>query len=227
MDKNAILSESGLVGRIARKAVAEREAEYAGEIRRLLDAALDQVRRGGPHARPRVADIVAAAGLSNDAFYRHFRSKDALMAAVLADGVERLADYVAHRMSKQARPERRVRSWVAAILAQAEPASAADTRAVLCQTGALGVDLVSGQAGSAPQRLAALLYEPFGQLGVREPEHCAGLVAYAVVGKLSEYLWSNVEPASEEVERLAGFCLSVAAVEAGAGSGALPPRPIR
>lgn len=222
MDKNAILPESGLVGRIARKAVAEREAEYAGEIRRLLDAALDQVRRGGPNTRPRVADIVAAAGLSNDAFYRHFRSKDALMAAVLADGAERLADYVAHRMSKESEPEGQVWSWVAAILAQAEPASAADTRTVLCQTGALGVDLVSGQAGSAPQRLAVLLYEPFEGLGVREPEHCAGLVAYATVGKLSEYLWSNTEPTSEEVDRLAGFCLSVAAAEVGRDFGAPP-----
>ncbi len=194
--------------------MAEREAEYAGEIRRLLDAALDQVRRAGPKARPRVADIVAAAGLSNDAFYRHFRSKDALMAAVLADGVERLADYVTHRMSKESGPEGRVRSWVAAILAQAEPASAADTRAVLCQTGALGADLVSGQAGSAPQRLAVLLYEPFEGLGVREPESCAGLVAYAIVGKLSEYLWSNTEPAPEDVDRLARFCLSVAAAQA-------------
>ncbi|MFI5720430.1 TetR/AcrR family transcriptional regulator [Nocardia sp. NPDC051750] len=217
MDKNAILPGSGLVGRIARKAVAEREAEYAGEIRRLLDAALDQVRRGGPNARPRVADIVAAAGLSNDAFYRHFRSKDALMAAVLADGAERLADYVAHRMSKASRPEDRVRGWVAAILAQADATSAADTRAVLCQSGALGADLVSGQTGSAPQRLAVLLYEPFRELGLRDPEHCAGLLAYAIVGKLSEYLWSNIEPSSVEVERLVDFCLSVAAAETGKG----------
>ncbi|WP_280424392.1 TetR family transcriptional regulator, partial [Nocardia carnea] len=36
---------------------------------------------GGGGGRARRA---AAAGLSNDAFYRHFRSKDALMAAVLA-----------------------------------------------------------------------------------------------------------------------------------------------
>lgn len=217
MDKNAILPESGLVGRIARQAVAEREAEYAAEIRRLLDAALEQVRRCGPNARPRVADIVAAAGLSNDAFYRHFRSKEALMAAVLADGTERLAAYVAHRMAKEPRPVDRVRGWVAAILAQAEPASAADTRAVLCQTGALGADLVSGQAGSAPQRLAVLLYEPFAELGVREPQYCAGLVAYAAVGTLSEYLWSNTEPAPADIERLTEFCLSAARAAAGGG----------
>lgn len=214
MKKNAILPESDLVGRIARKAVAEREAEYAGEIRRLLDAALDQVRRCGAGARPRVADIVAAAGLSNDAFYRHFPSKDALMAAVLADGAERLAEYVAHRMSKEAEPRARVRGWVAAILAQAEPALAADTRAVLCHTGALGADLVTGQAGSAPRRLALLLHAPFAELGVADPEFVAGLVGYATVGKLSEYLWSDTEPTPAEVARLGDFCLAAAAAAA-------------
>ncbi|MGW1739322.1 TetR/AcrR family transcriptional regulator [Nocardia sp. NPDC001965] len=211
MNKNAILSGSDLVGRIARKAVAEREAEYAGEVRRLLDAALEQVRRCGTSTRPRVADIVAAAGLSNDAFYRHFRSKDALMAAVLADGAERLADYVAHRMSKEADPAARVRCWVAAILAQAEPTLAADARAVLCHTGALGADLVTGRAGSAPRRLAELLHAPFAELGVADPEFTAGLVASATVGKLAEYLWSEAEPDSVAVARLSEFCLAAAA----------------
>ena len=40
----------------------------------------------GTTSRPRVADIVAEAGLSNDAFYRHFASKDALVAALVEDG---------------------------------------------------------------------------------------------------------------------------------------------
>ncbi|MGW0181976.1 TetR/AcrR family transcriptional regulator [Nocardia sp. NPDC003345] len=224
MEKNAILSDSDpgsdLAGRIARQAVAGREAEYAGEVRRLLDAALDQVRRCGPDGRPRVADIVAAAGSSNDAFYRHFRSKDALMAALLTDGTERLGRYVAHRMAKESDPAARVRSWVSAILAQAETASAADTRAVLCQTGGLGVDLVSGRAASAPRRLAALLHAPLAELGVREPEYVAGLLAYSAVGKLSEHLWSDIEPTAEEVARLGDYCLFVAAA---AGVGGAPP----
>lgn len=220
MKKNAILPPSGLAGRIARRAVAGREAEYADEIRRLLDAALDQVRRCGPDGRPRVADIVAAAGLSNDAFYRHFRSKDALMAAVLADGAERLAAYVAHRMSRESDPASRVRCWVAAILAQAGAALAADTRAVLCHTGALGADLVTGRAGSAPRLLAVLLHAPLAELGVRQPEFTAGLVAYATVGKLSEYLWANAEPSAAEVERLGDFCLAVAAAAGGGVVGA-------
>ncbi len=68
--------------------------------------------RCGTTSRPRVADIVAAAGLSNDAFYRHFSSKDALVAAILEDGTERLTSYLAHQMAKEPTPERQVRRWV-------------------------------------------------------------------------------------------------------------------
>src|SRR5580658_8369214 len=83
-----------VAGRIVRRSLAKRESEYAGEVGRLLDAALDLMRQRGTTSRPRVADIVAAAGLSNDAFYRHFPSKDALVAALLEDGTERLSSYV-------------------------------------------------------------------------------------------------------------------------------------
>ena len=65
--------------RIARQTLAKRRAATTpSEVRRLLDAGLEVMRRCGTTSRPRVADIVAAAGLSNDAFYRHFPSKDAL-----------------------------------------------------------------------------------------------------------------------------------------------------
>ncbi|HET9972881.1 MAG TPA: helix-turn-helix domain-containing protein [Streptosporangiaceae bacterium] len=93
--KNAILDiENDVAKGMAQRTPAKREAGYASEVRRLLDAALEVMRQGGTAARPRVADIVAAAGLSNDAFYRHFPSKDVLVAALLEDGAQRLAQYV-------------------------------------------------------------------------------------------------------------------------------------
>ena len=76
--------------RIANRTLARRAPDYPAEVRRLLDAGREVMRRGGTSSRPRVADIVAEAGLSNDAFYRHFASKDALVAAILEDGTERL-----------------------------------------------------------------------------------------------------------------------------------------
>ena len=90
-----------VAGRIVRRTLAKREDQYASEVRRLLDAGLEVIRRCGTSSRPRVADIVAEAGLSNDAFYRHFRSKDALVTAILEDGGERLQSYVAHQMAKE------------------------------------------------------------------------------------------------------------------------------
>ena len=49
---------------------------------------------------PRVTDIVREAGLSNQAFYRHFRSKDELLVAVLADGQRRLVETLRQHMDK-------------------------------------------------------------------------------------------------------------------------------
>ncbi|MEV6253995.1 TetR/AcrR family transcriptional regulator [Nocardia sp. NPDC051911] len=80
-------------------------------VRTLVDAALTVISAAGTTGRPRVTDIVATAGLSNDAFYRHFPSKDALGAALLEDGAERLTGCVAHPMAKEADPRARFRRW--------------------------------------------------------------------------------------------------------------------
>ena len=110
--------------------------ELRGEVRRLLDAALEVMRRCGTTSRPRVADIVAAAGLSNDAFYRHFRSKDALVAALLEDGAERLRSYLAHQMAKDSAPEPQVRRWVEGVLSQAATTTSRRRRSRCCGTAA-------------------------------------------------------------------------------------------
>ena len=60
--KNSILDiENDVAEQIAQRTLAKREAGYASEVGRLLDAALEVMRQGGMAARPRVADIVAAA----------------------------------------------------------------------------------------------------------------------------------------------------------------------
>src|SRR2546428_1608 len=71
------MSQNAISDRIAQQTMARRGPDYASEVRRLLDAGLDVMRACGTASRPRVSDIVAAAGLSNDAFYRHFASKAA------------------------------------------------------------------------------------------------------------------------------------------------------
>jgi AcrR family transcriptional regulator len=203
---------SDLASRIAQRTLAPRGAEYADEVRRLLDAGLEVIGRCGVSARPRVADIVAAAGLSNDAFYRHFPSKDALVAAILEDGAERLAGYLEHQMAKEPEPEGQVRRWVAGVLAQADPDIAATTLAVLWNGGSVGDGPASGRHfASSP--LAVLLHEPFAALGSKDPPLHASLAAHATLGQLSDHLWQGTHPSKAEV--IAITDLYLAAVTAG------------
>ncbi|HEY5170252.1 MAG TPA: TetR family transcriptional regulator, partial [Acidimicrobiia bacterium] len=59
--------------RLADATLAERRGHYAAEVRRLIDAAFSVMRTTGD-IDPQVRDIVKSAGLSNQAFYRHFAS---------------------------------------------------------------------------------------------------------------------------------------------------------
>jgi len=206
MDNTILKPKNDVPTRIAQRTLAKRGAGYASEVRRLLDAALEVMRQGGTASRPRVADIVAAAGLSNDAFYRHFPSKDALVAALLEDGAERLASYVAHQMDKEPAPARKVRRWVEGVLSQTREEIAATTLAVLWNGGSIGESFGSGRH-SATAPLAALLHEPFAQLGSADPELDASLAAHATVGKISDYLWRRATPSPAEIDHITDFCL--------------------
>lgn len=206
VEENPVTDVSDVASRIAQRALAKRGASYADEVRRLLDAALELMRRQGTSARPRVSDIVAAAGLSNDAFYRHFPSKDALVAALLEDGTDRLRSYVAHQMTKAGDPAERVRAWVRAILSQANADIAATTRAVLWNAGVLTADLRS-PSPSASARLAGLLEAPFAALGSDSPEFDASLAAYLTFGKLGDHVARRAEPTPEDIDRVTAFCL--------------------
>jgi AcrR family transcriptional regulator len=208
MENQPLASGNDLAGRIAERALAKRGAGYADEVRRLLDAGLAEMQRRGTGARPRVADIVAAAGLSNDAFYRHFPSKDALVAAILEDGAERLRGYLAHQMAKEASAEGKVRRWVQGVLAQAaDPDIAASTRAVLRTAGGDGLG-VGHPSMNDP--LASLLVTPFGELGSAEPELDASLVAHAVIGQLSDHLHQNTRPSKAVIARVVAFAVATA-----------------
>jgi AcrR family transcriptional regulator len=201
-------SMSNVASELAHQSLASREAQYASEVRRLVDAALEVMRRSGTAASPRVADIVAAAGLSNDAFYRHFASKEALVAAILEDGSARLSSYLDHQMAKASKPSDQVRRFVEGVMSQAADEDiAATTRAVLWNGGTLSVRLGSSRSSPAAS-LAPLLREPFAQLGSADPDADAMLVAHAAVGTLSDFLWRRARPTRAEIDHFAEFCLA-------------------
>jgi AcrR family transcriptional regulator len=205
VDQNKVPTDD-VAARIAQETLSRRGAAYADEVRRLLDAALGVMHRCGTDGRPRVADIVAEAGLSNEAFYRHFPSKDALVAALLDDGAARLRSYLTHQMEKAPAPSTQVRRWVEGVLSQTDPGIAETTLAVLYNAGegASGRHFASGA-------LATLLQQPLAELGSDDPALASSFAAHAVLGVLADHLWQRTRPSPDEVDRLVELCLALSA----------------
>ncbi|KPM56893.1 TetR family transcriptional regulator [Frankia sp. R43] len=208
--ENAIASPSGVAARIAARTAAERRRpDYASEVTALIEAARKVIDASGTAAKARVADIVTVAGLSNDAFYRHFPSKDALVAALIEDGVERVAAALARRMAKEPTAEGRIRQWLDAALSQTDETQAASTSAILSNSANLNTGFPTGDH-SAKRPLAELLHEPFAMLGSSTCELDAELVTHAVYGRVSGHLRAGTRPTPDEAERLLRFCVSTA-----------------
>jgi AcrR family transcriptional regulator len=209
VSENAIIIADGAAARIAAKALAKRTVDTDGELRRLLDAALAVMASQGTSARARVADIVATAGLSNDAFYRYFPSKDALVAALLEDGTDRLARWLARRMAGEPTAEAQIRVWVEGVLAQTDERLAATALAVLWNGSPVGTGLNTGRHNASPP-LAELLHEPFRALGSTALDLDTTLAAHAVLGKVADHLWAGTRPSGEEIDLITEFCIRVA-----------------
>jgi AcrR family transcriptional regulator len=191
--------------RAVQRALATRESAYADDVQRLLDAGLAAMEESRGETGPRVADIVRRAGLSNQAFYRHFDSKDELVAAVVEAGVLRLVGYIEHRLSKQPDPEAKLRAWVEAVLSQAtNPAGANATRAVLWNFRQLPAGIAHR---SAPPELGETLLEPLRELGSPDPVRDSVAIQAAAFARLDEFLW-DAPPTDEDVDHLVSFCLA-------------------
>ncbi|MEU6541206.1 TetR/AcrR family transcriptional regulator [Streptomyces sp. NPDC047000] len=179
------------------------------EAERLMEAGLAlMVAEDG--RRPRVTDIVAAAGLSNDAFYRTFGSKDALVEAIVERGARTVVGYVRHRMAASAAggPKERLRAGLEAVARQAaDGESARRTRAVLANAG--GRTARAGHVVVAlVDALAALFAQPAAELGAADPIRSARTAAGAVVAALQYWLFAGEVPGRIEVEHLVGFLVA-------------------
>lgn len=162
----------------------------------------------GFERRATVADIVKAAGLSNQAFYRHFASKDDLIAALVDSGARRLVGYLAHQMESADGPREQVRRWIRGVLAQAaDPEVAAPTRAVAWNRASLDAAADSDARGAEPM-IWALLEVPFAEASVEDPSASAYLVGRLVFAVLNDVLWANDVPSLPELDFVAEFVLA-------------------
>ncbi|WP_416969651.1 TetR/AcrR family transcriptional regulator [Streptomyces sp. 4F14] len=168
----------------------------------LMDAGLALMVEG----RPRVADIVAAAGSSNDAFYRCFGSKDALVEAIVERGARAVVEQVRRCVARAADdgPEAQLRAGLGALVRQASDAG---------QARRIRAVLANGHGGQATvvclvDALAALLAQPAAELGAADPLRTARTVAGSVVSALQYWLFTEEVPGPAEVEHLVGFLLA-------------------
>jgi AcrR family transcriptional regulator len=112
------------------------------ELRLIFDAALAVMRRNG-YERATVAGILAEAGISTRAFYRHFGSKDELLCAMYRREAERSAERLRARVQAAMSHRDALVTWIDEMLSFGRDPARAQRVAVLGSPGAMraaGVD---------------------------------------------------------------------------------------
>jgi AcrR family transcriptional regulator len=190
---------------LADRALAERREQYATEVRRLIDAAFAVMARTGD-IEPSVRDIVREAGLSNQAFYRHFASKDDLLFAALSDGQRQLVEYLSRRVASAAQPTEQLQVWVEGVMAQARNRAAADATRPFAVNGARLADRYPAEIAASRAELVATIAPTVQALGGHD---LAGVfVCDLVMARMNDAIAHRVRPAPHEVQELVAFCLA-------------------
>jgi AcrR family transcriptional regulator len=205
-------AEQPLVQRAITRAVADRYKAAAEDVDRIIEAAYRVVERAGK-VDLTLRDILDEAGLSTEAFYRHFPSKDELLLVLLADGRHRLADYLGHRMDKAADPVGRIRSWIEGVLAQAvDPVAASRTRPFLTSLSRLTEQYPEEQRQSF-EALVTLLTDSLveardaGSIRTEDPA-ADGLAIYRLtISVMEAHILVGTHPSPVERDHLVSFCL--------------------
>jgi AcrR family transcriptional regulator len=191
--------------RVASRTLADRSEAYAEEVRRLIDAGYTVMRRTGT-LDPRVNDIVREAGLSNQAFYRHFRGKDELLVAILDDGQRRLVNYLEHRMAAADHGEGRVRAWVDGVQEQARNPDAADNTRPFAINSARLADRFPDEVARSRELLLRPLREAVADAG-GDPQRDADAIYHLAIGCMNDALVARRRPTRDDVEHLEQFVL--------------------
>lgn len=195
------------------RTLALRRETARGEVERLVRAAFATIERTGG-LDPKVSEILAAAGLSNQAFYRHFRSKHELLVAVLDEGIRGLAEYLAQRMATAPDATTAIREWIRGMAAQAQdPDGARATRPFALARGRLAEAFPAEVARSREQLTAPLAHalataREAGALPDVSPGEDAEMLYHLMMGWLETRLVEGRIPDAAEVERVERFVMS-------------------
>jgi AcrR family transcriptional regulator len=188
------------------RALERQKSDATREVEAILEAALRVAERTDP-SPPRVADIVAEAGTSNQAFYRYFRGKDDLMNAVLQRGLGRLRTYLAHQLDKEIDPRAQVTAWIRGVLAQVTDERAARQSAAVMRQMQRAPGRPDAETADTIDRMAGLLVDPIRRLGSTDPERDARLVQEVAFGVMNQHARHGTVPDEDEQLHVVGFCL--------------------
>ena len=207
------LEAATAVGQAVDRSVERRRATAQNEVERLVAAAFQVIERTG-HLEPKVSDILAEAGLSNQAFYRHFRGKHELLVAVLDEGIRGLGRYLAGRVAAAQTPTEAVREWIRGMAAQAlDPSGAQASRPFALARGRLAEAFPteiarSGSQVTAPLRLALEDAREQGAMPAVDPEFDAEALYHLMMGWVEARLVEGRIPSDAEVAQLEAFAMA-------------------
>jgi AcrR family transcriptional regulator len=195
------------------RTLATRYSTYFDEVTRLIRAAVT-VMEQQQTTNPKVLDIVREAGVSNQAFYRHFRGKGELLLAVLDDGQRQLIEYLQHQMAKGDTGLAKIRSWVEGIMSQAVAATAASaTRGVMLNSLSLQVEYPEEWRRLSQQLFNSLvgaveLAQDQGDISVTDLTMATWLVIRAVRSTMERCVLDRQAPSPAQIESVVDFVLN-------------------
>ncbi len=114
---------SEILGRLALERNGGASVGGSDEVQRLIRSTWKVAATVGT-IEPSVRQILDEAGLSTNAFYRHFRSKDDLLLVAYAEGMRGLVEHLERRMAALDDPFERIRTWIEVFVRQASPPTA-------------------------------------------------------------------------------------------------------
>lgn len=202
-----------VVDQTVTRSLALRRETARIEVERLVRAAFSMIEKSGG-LDPKVSDILAEAGLSNQAFYRHFRSKHELLVAVLDEGIRGLAEYLATRMEAASGSVDSIREWVRGMAAQAQdPVGANASRPFALARGRLAEAFPAEVARSRDQLTAPLHHalsaaREANLLPTVVPDQDAEALYHLMMGWIEARLVEGRIPEAAEVDRLEAFVMS-------------------
>lgn len=213
MPTSTINTNSSVASRAVDRAIEGRRNAYQEEVARLIQASFKLIRESG-NLDPKVSEIVAEAGLSNQAFYKHFCSKNELLLAVLEEGSDLLRAYLEHRMEKADGPEKKIRFWIDGMLAQIVNEDAASATRPFSLSRARLSELFPSEVMASEAQLSSILGEAIqqaielGEMPKADAQRDAEVINNMVMGWIERKMAAAQPPEQEDVDHLIEFVIS-------------------